>query len=40
MTPTAEMLEAFWTGAYMAVLVLMFVCAWVLVAKLINSSLD
>lgn len=37
---TAEMTEAYWTGAYMAVQLLMVVTLWVLVAKLINSSLD
>jgi hypothetical protein len=37
---TDYMQEAFWTGAYIAVLMLMGCVAWVLVAKLINSSLD
>lgn len=37
---TAEMTEAFWTGAYIAVRILMIVTLWVIVAKLINSSLD
>lgn len=37
---TSEMQDAFWTGGYIAVLFLMGLTAWVLVAKIINSSLD
>ena len=37
---TDYMQDAFWTGAYIAVLFLMGTIAWVVVAKLINSSLD
>jgi hypothetical protein len=40
MLMTEAMQEAFWTGGYIAVLFLMGCVAWVLVAKLINSSLD
>jgi len=40
MLMTEYMQEAFWMGSYIAVLFLIGTIAWVLVARLINSSLD
>lgn len=37
---TDEMLNAFWDGAYIAVLFLIGAVAWTIVARIINSSLD
>ena len=37
---TEPMMDAFWTGGYIATLFSMGCVAWALVARLVNSSID